>query len=291
VRNVKGQIPPYVRFRQRDSAICREAQLEERFDTSAAPFQRGHELPRRNAVVIHTRGSRDAVLTSQRRDPPASGVVKMRANRADCTLRRPGNCHIPERRRQTLDELDRDPVIRSPGGKKARLEVVRWRKPQMRQLPLKELQIVLRQRIRVLHAKSLVRELPTSGAPAGPQARDGSGTQRRCQPMAGLLEHRTSQISNASIDRRGLGVSASPLERHAEESERLNLMPFGQSILGGLVTLGREAVEKIDSRVVTALFCSLERFSHSVVEPGLIRAPAFMSHHVVLRPWALSIPH
>src|SRR5262245_37549309 len=170
-------------------------------------------------------------------NPPASGVVKVRSNRADCTLRRAGNCHIPERRRQALDELDGDPVIRSPGAKEARLEEIAcWSKPQIRQLPLKELQIALRQGIRVLQAKSLVRELPTGGAFPGTQARDGSGRQRRCQPVPGLLERPTSQVSYTSINRRRLRVSALAFELHSEEFERLNLMPVGQSVAGCFVT-------------------------------------------------------
>jgi hypothetical protein len=59
-------------------------------------------------------------------------------------------------------------------------------------MPPKELQIVLRQRIRLMQAKSFVRELPTSGALTRPQAGDRSGGQGRCQAMAGLLERGTS---------------------------------------------------------------------------------------------------
>jgi len=285
VPDVEREIPPYVRFRRWDVAICREAQVKESFDAGAAPFQRGHELAGRHAVVIHAGRSGDAVLMSQRLDPPASGVVKVRSNRADCTLRRTGNCQIPERRRQALDELDSDPVIRPPGGKEARVKIARRRKPQIGQLLMKELQIVLRQRIRVLQAEGFVRELPRSGALIGSQGCDGSGSQSRCQPMAGLLERSTPQISNTSIDRRRFRVSASPLQLHSEEAERLNLMPFGQSIRGCLVTLGRETIEELDGRVVTSLLRSLQGFSHPIVEPDLVHALAFMSHHVVLRTW------
>ena len=108
-----------------------------------------------------------------------------------------------------------------------------------------------------MQAKSFGRELPTSRLVAGPQTCDGSGCQRRCQPMAGLLERCTSQISHTSVDRRRLRVSASSLELHSEESERLNLMPLGQSIPGCLVTLSRQTLEEIDGRVVTVLFRSV----------------------------------
>src|SRR5262245_44516626 len=228
-------------------------------------------------------------------NPAASGVVKVRSNRADCALRRAGNCHIPERRRQTLDELDGDSVIRSPGGKETRLEIALW--TQIGELSLKQLQIVLRQGIRVLQAKSLVRELPTGGAFPGTQARDGSGRQRRCQPVPGLLERPASQVSYTSINRRRLRVSALAFELHSAEFERLNLMPVGQSVAGFFVTSGRQTVEQIDGRVVTPPFRSLQRLSYPIVEPDLIRALAFTSHHAsfVLEPFgiehsALSIP-
>ena len=105
VRHVKREIPPYVTIRRRDGAICREPQLEESLDAGAAPFQRGDELPGRHAVVIHAGRSGDAMLTPQRFDPPTSGIVKVRRNRANRTLRRAGNSDIPKRTRQMLDEL------------------------------------------------------------------------------------------------------------------------------------------------------------------------------------------
>jgi len=105
VRHVKREIPPYVTIRRRDGAICREPQLEESLDAGAAPLQRGDELPGRHAVVIHAGRSGDAMLTPQRFDPPTSGIVKVRRNRANRTLRRSGNSDIPKRTRQMLDEL------------------------------------------------------------------------------------------------------------------------------------------------------------------------------------------
>jgi hypothetical protein len=103
--------------------------------------------------------------------------------------------------------------------------------------------------------------------------------------MAGFLERPTPQVSNTSIDRCGLRVSASPLEFHSQECERLNLMPFGQSIPGCPVTLGRETVEKFDGRVVTPFLCCLECFSHSVSEPDVIQS------HVRRRSPFWRIPH
>ena len=150
VRHVKREIPPYVTIRRRDGAICREPQLEESLDASAAPFQRGDELSGRHAVVIHASRSGDAMLTSQRLEPPASGIVKVRRNRANRTLRRAGNGDTPKRTRQTLDELYGDPVARAPGTQEARLPIVPLIKGQAMQLPLKELQIVLRNGIRVM---------------------------------------------------------------------------------------------------------------------------------------------
>ena len=123
VRDVKREIPPYVVIRRRHGAICRESKLEERLDAGAAPFQRRHERPGRDAVVIHPSGSGDAVLTPERFHPPTSGIVQVRSNRANRTLRRAGNGDIPKRARQTLDELDGDPVIRAPGSKKHRSDV------------------------------------------------------------------------------------------------------------------------------------------------------------------------
>ena len=77
-------------------------------------------------------------------------------------------------------------------------------------------------------------------------------------------------------------MSASPLELHAEEPERLNLMPFRQSIAGCLATLGRETVETID-RVVTASFCSVQRFSHSADEPEVIQSIVFAASAACVR--------
>ena len=114
VRHVKREIPPYVTIRRRDGAMCREPQLEESLDAGAAPFQRDDELPGRHAVVIHASRSGDAMLTSQGLHPPASGIVKVRRNRANRALRRAGNSDIPKRTRQTLDELHGDPVARAP---------------------------------------------------------------------------------------------------------------------------------------------------------------------------------
>jgi hypothetical protein len=61
------------------------------------------------------------MLTSKRLDPTAPGVVKVSSDPADRALRRPRNNEIPERRRQALDELDRDPVVRPPSGKETHL--------------------------------------------------------------------------------------------------------------------------------------------------------------------------
>jgi hypothetical protein len=72
-------------------------------------------------MVIDAGGSRNAMLTSKRLDPTASGVVKVGGDCADRALRRLWNSEIPERRGQALDELGRDPVIRSPSGKETRL--------------------------------------------------------------------------------------------------------------------------------------------------------------------------
>jgi hypothetical protein len=106
-------------------------------------------------------------------------------------------------------------------------------------MPLKEFQIVPRQRIRVMQADRLGGEPSTRGALAGTQARGRSGSQRRGQAVAGFLERRPSYVSSALKYRRGLRVSASPFELHSEQPERLNLVPFGQSILRCLVTLSR----------------------------------------------------
>src|SRR5512138_3251431 len=92
------------------------------------------------------------------------------------------------------------------------------------------------------------------------------------QPMAGFLERPTPQISNTSIDRCGLRVSALPVEFNSEESERLNLVPLGHSIPGCLATLGREAVENFDGRAVTPFLCCLECFPHSLSEPDVIQS-------------------
>ena len=90
------------------------------------------------------------MLTPQRFDPPTSGIVKVRRNRANRTLRRAGNSDIPKRTRQTLDELYGDAVARTPGTQEARLQIAGLIQGQARQLPLKELQIVLRHGIRVM---------------------------------------------------------------------------------------------------------------------------------------------
>jgi len=101
--------------------------------------------------------------------------------------------------------------------------------------------------------------------------------------MAGLLARRASHVSDTSKNRGGLRVGASSLEFHTEESERLDLMPFRQSIPGCPATLGRETVEKIDGRVVTAIFCSLECFSHSANEPEVIQPVVFAGRAASLR--------
>jgi len=79
-----------------------------------------------------------------------------------------------------------------------------------------------------MEEESLIGERQTSGTLAGPHARDGSGSQGRCQPMTGLLKRRTSQISNTSIDRCSLRVGPLFLELHAEEFKGLYLVPFCQ---------------------------------------------------------------
>jgi hypothetical protein len=72
-------------------------------------------------MVIDTRGSRNAMLTPERLDPTTPGVVKVGSDRADRAPRYSWNSEIPERRRQALDELDRDTVICPPCGKETRL--------------------------------------------------------------------------------------------------------------------------------------------------------------------------
>jgi hypothetical protein len=73
-------------------------------------------------------------------------------------------------------------------------------------------------------------------------------------------------------------VSVLPLEFNSEQSERLNLMPFAQRVVGCLVTSGRETLEEIDGCTLTPLFRSVERFSHSIIEPDLIHALLGISH-------------
>lgn len=74
-------------------------------------------------MVIDARESRNAMLTPERLDPTAPGVMKVGNDRADRALRRSWNSEIPERWGQALNELGRDPVIRSPGGKETHLQI------------------------------------------------------------------------------------------------------------------------------------------------------------------------
>jgi hypothetical protein len=278
VPHVKREVPPYVTVRRRDRSIRREPELQKILDAGAAPFQRGHELPGRRAVVIHASSGDNPVLTAQRLHPTASGIVKVRSNRANRTLRRAWNDDIPHGPGQMFDQLDRDPVVRAPGRKKAQLHIARRTKPQVRQLLVKELEIVLRHRIRVMAADGLGGELSTSGALAGAQARDRSRSQCRRQAMPGLLERATSYFSHSSEDRRRLPMSASPFEFHSEQAERLNLVPFRQPVPRCLATLRREPVEKIDGGVVPALFRSRQRFSHFADEPAVIQSVVFAAN-------------
>jgi hypothetical protein len=71
VPDVKREIAPDVAFRRWELAFCRQAQLEMSLDPGATAFQRGGELPRRDTTVIDARGSRNAVLPSERLDPTA----------------------------------------------------------------------------------------------------------------------------------------------------------------------------------------------------------------------------
>ena len=99
VPDVEREIPPHVAFGRRKAAICREPEFEESFDAGAAAFQRGYELPWRHTMVIHAIGHSNAVFTSERLNPPASGVVKVRSDCANGALRRAGNRELPEGRR------------------------------------------------------------------------------------------------------------------------------------------------------------------------------------------------
>jgi hypothetical protein len=123
VSDVKREIAPDIALRGWDLAFCIKAQLEKSLDPGATQFQRGNELPGRDTSVIDPRGSRNAVLPSERLDPHAPGVVKVGSNRADRALWHPRNCVIPECRGKALDELNRDPVIRPPGGNETRLQI------------------------------------------------------------------------------------------------------------------------------------------------------------------------
>jgi hypothetical protein len=120
--DIEREIPPHVAFGRRKAAICREPEFEESFDAGAAAFQRGYELPRRHLMVIDASGRRNAVFTSQRLNPPASGVVEMRSDGADSTLRRTRNRELPQRPRQFCDELARHPVVRPPRANEVRFD-------------------------------------------------------------------------------------------------------------------------------------------------------------------------
>lgn len=70
---------------------------------------------------------RDAVLPAERLDPHTPDVVKVSGYRTDRAPRRPRQGKIPQRRRQILDKLRRDPVVRSPGREHGCAEIEVWR--------------------------------------------------------------------------------------------------------------------------------------------------------------------
>jgi hypothetical protein len=121
VPNVERQVAPDITLRRWDSTITRKAEIEQRLDPGAAPFQRGHQLPRRHTLMIDARGSQDTVLAPERFDPHTPDVVQVRRNRTDRTPRHAWNSEVPERRRKALDELNGDAVVRPPGCNKTGL--------------------------------------------------------------------------------------------------------------------------------------------------------------------------
>jgi hypothetical protein len=67
-------------------------------------------------------------------------------------------------------------------------------------------------------------------------------------------------------------MSASLLELHSKEAERLNLIPFAQPIVDGFVAPGGETVEEIDGSLVTPPLRRSKRLAHPIGEPPVIHA-------------------
>jgi len=98
----------------------RKAQLKKRFDPIAALFQRRNELPTCDATVIDASRGGNAVFPPERLDPPAPRIVKVGRDHSDRALWYSRNGDVPKCGWQALDEVDRDPVVRLPRGKKGR---------------------------------------------------------------------------------------------------------------------------------------------------------------------------
>jgi len=116
VADVERKIAPDISFGWRDLISVSKSELEKRLHRRATAFQRDNQVSRINLMMIDTRWRRDTVLPAERLKPPAPGVVEMSSDGTDGPPRDAWNRYIPERRRQGLDELRRDAIIRAPGG-------------------------------------------------------------------------------------------------------------------------------------------------------------------------------
>ncbi len=96
-------------------ASCSQAELEERFDPSAAPPESGKQFTTRYRAAVDREGAREPVLLAKGLDPHAPGVVHVPGDHADRTPGSPGNRGAPEWRRQVLNKVRGDATVRPPG--------------------------------------------------------------------------------------------------------------------------------------------------------------------------------
>jgi len=114
VADIEREIAPDIPLRRWDSTACCQSQREKSLYAGAAQPQRSRELSRRHTMVIDATGSSDAVFAPERLHPAAPGVMDVSGDRADRAARHCRDREIPERRRQLLDEVDGDAIVRPP---------------------------------------------------------------------------------------------------------------------------------------------------------------------------------
>jgi hypothetical protein len=118
--DVERQVAPHVRLGRRHLSSRRKAELEERFDSLAAPLESRQQLMARNLAAVNRGRDRDPVFLAEGLEPHASRVVHVPGDHADRALGRSGYRNIPEGSRQVLHEVRGDAAVGPPCRQKRR---------------------------------------------------------------------------------------------------------------------------------------------------------------------------